>query len=259
MFYIIATMKIEITAPLAEIMGIHAGDGYLRYLGTRKEIDISGSTEERSYYDDYLIPLVNTTFQIDIKGKYFPSRNTYGFVIRDRNVINIFKEIGFPSGNKSKTVKCPKSILTNSDPNIWAAFLRGYFDTDGSITFDKKIYCKDKFKKTRHYYPRIMFSSVSKNLTNDVIILLKKLGFDPKVYMSQPKKATESLKYKLQLVGVNNIEKWVNKIGSKNPSKISRYLIWKKYGFCPPNTNYEQRINILKEKIDINSCYGPIA
>ncbi|MDP2906846.1 MAG: hypothetical protein Q8O03_02800 [Nanoarchaeota archaeon] len=41
----------------AEICGIHAGDGYLRNDGRRRELDISGNVEEQTYYDNHVIPL----------------------------------------------------------------------------------------------------------------------------------------------------------------------------------------------------------
>ena len=66
-------------ALLAELCGIHAGDGYLRNHGRRVELDISGSLEEKVYYDDHVIPLVSKLFGIKIQGREFKSRKTYGF------------------------------------------------------------------------------------------------------------------------------------------------------------------------------------
>lgn len=40
-------MKIELTPELAEICGIHIGDGYMRRRGKRYELDISGGLEEK--------------------------------------------------------------------------------------------------------------------------------------------------------------------------------------------------------------------
>ena len=37
--------EISLTPDLAEVIGIYVGDGYLRYSGRRKELDISGSYE----------------------------------------------------------------------------------------------------------------------------------------------------------------------------------------------------------------------
>ncbi len=137
---------IKITPELAEICGIHAGDGYLRNKDHKGEWDISGNIEEKDYYDKHMIPLFNKTFNLNIKGKFFPSRNTYGFVIRNKKVIKFAHEIlGFPYGNKTLKIKVPKFIF--KDKFLIRSFLRGYFDTDGCISFDKKIRNTDPFKK----------------------------------------------------------------------------------------------------------------
>lgn len=36
-----------------------------------------------------------------------------------------------------------------------------------------------------------------------------------------------------------------------NPVHLTKYDIWKKFGFCPPRTKLQQRIDILEGKIDI--------
>ena len=46
---------------------------------------------------------------------------------------------------------------------------------------------------------------------------------------------------------------WMKLIGTKNLVKLSRYLVWKKFRFCPPHTTLQQREDILNEKLDINS------
>ena len=96
---------------IAEICGIHAGDGYLRNDGKRRELDISGNIEEKEYYDKHIIPLFNKFFNIQSKGRYFPYRNTYGFVIRDIKIIEFMNKLGFPYGAKSLKVKVPSFIL----------------------------------------------------------------------------------------------------------------------------------------------------
>ena len=245
----------QLTKEIAEIAGIHAGDGYLRYLGKRKELDISGNIEEKEYYDNHISKLFQESFNIKINNKFFKSRNTYGFVLRDKKVINLLKKLNFSSGKKTLIVSCPEKILKSKNKQIIIAF----FDTDGSLSFDKKIYNKSKFKKTRHYYPRLLFSSTSKKLAKDFYKLLIKLEFKPKFYIRTSKKEKENIKYIIQLTGDNNLKKWIKEIKIKNPSKLSRYQIWEKFGFCPPKTTYKQRTQILKGRINPDSLYGPIA
>jgi hypothetical protein len=81
----------RINPELAEIAGIHAGDGYLWYNGKRKEFDVSGGYDEIEYYNNYVVPLVNRTFGTDIKAKKFPLRNTYGFRTTNPKIIEKLK------------------------------------------------------------------------------------------------------------------------------------------------------------------------
>lgn len=243
--------KIDLITPeLAEICGIHAGDGYLRNDGHRKELDISGSCEEKEYYDYHVIPLFNKVFNLDIKGRFFPARNTYGFVIRDVAIIEFMHEVlEFPYGSKSLKVKVPDFIISN--PSLMAPFLRGYFDTDGHIGCVKKYgQSYSKFKKMHHCYPRIIFSTVSPCLSEHLRVIFDSLGFKFCFHTYQPLKKTESLKYIYEINGINRVDNVVILVDPKNHTKISRYAVWKKFGFCPTNINYQQRMSILDGKLD---------
>ena len=240
---------------IAEVCGIHVGDGYLRYHSKNKEFDISGSYEEQGYYDYHVVPLFNKIFKLQLKAKKFPHRRTYGFCSCNQKIISTLVKVGFPSGKKSTIISIPKIILNSNDKEVYKAFLRGYFDTDGCFTFDKKIYNSSYFKKRYHYYPRIMFTTCSKMLSIQLQKLFKNLSFKSRCYKYLPKVKTENIKYNLQIVGKESLERWVKLISPKNTMKISRYLVWQKFGFCPPNTNYEQRKNILNMSLSPYSFY----
>ena len=239
---------------LAELCGIHAGDGYLRNDGHRKELDISGSYEEKEYYDDHVIPLFNKVFDIDIKGRFFPSRHTYGFVIRKPQIIEYFHELGFPYGKKSLIVRVPDFIL--KDLSLAKNFLRGHFDTDGCIIFGKRFGSNySEFSRTRHYYPRILITTVSPNLADDLKKVLSDLKINAKCYTSPPRVENEHIRYNLNINGIKEINKWLDLIGIANPVQYSRYLIWKKHGFCPPSTTYTQRLKIIEGSLNPNLLY----
>jgi intein/homing endonuclease len=233
---------------LAEICGIHSGDGYLRGEGKRWELDISGNVEEKNYYDYNVKLLFESFFKIKINCRIFNSRNTYGFVIRDREIIKFVHNLGFPYGNKSTTVKVPNFILNSNNKEIIKSFIRGLFDTDGCISFRKRTQGKySEFKRVHHYYPVIKFSSVSKQLIQNLTILLQKLEYDKiKFYIYKPKKKTENLRYIIVLYGDDKSNKFLKEIKPKNPVKLSRFLLWKKIGFCPANLTYNQRLEMLK-------------
>lgn len=240
---------------IAEICGIHSGDGYLRNDGKRVELDISGSLEEKIYYDTHVIPLFSRFFEIRIKGKYFYSRKTYGFVIRDKSIVERFHQIGFPYRAKGLSLKIPEFVIKSNINRVKASFLRGFLDTDGCITFDRRYSTGyADFKRKFHTYPRLILSTTSENLSKGVQKLLKDLRLKYWVQIYEPYSPKEKIKYIIWVRG-KEFGKWMDIIGSNNPVKYSRYRIWKKYGFCPPNTTYKQRIKIINDKLDPKSLY----
>lgn len=150
----------------------------------------------------------------------------------------------------------PEFIFENHE-NI-CSFLRGYFATDGCLTFTRMRgkYCY--FKKTFHHYPKISFNTVSLNLWLDLQRLLDIIGFTYTINTYKPKKSTENIKYRIDLNGNENLELWMKEIGINHPDKFNRYLIWTKFGFCPINLSSEEKKNILKGHINPYSYYGPV-
>ena len=253
------TNMMEMTPDLAELCGIHAGDGYMRLREKGKgEVDISGSLEEKEYYDDFVIPLFNKVFDLNLCGKKF-SRGTYGLICYDDEVRDILLNSGFPSGKKSKIVRVPKIILESENREICSAFLRGLFDTDGNLYFSRRRSGKYiDFKKKNNYYPVISFVTISSFLASEIVYLLRFVGFEKiNLYEYQPKLSKrgyiEQTRYNVVLYGRKNLSLFFEKIGSKNPIKLSRYLVWKKFGYCPPCTTFQQRQDLLNGRIDINS------
>lgn len=82
--------------------------------------------------------------------------------------------------------------------------------------------------------------------TNKLLNKLKIKNF-VKYHKSKDKNWRDS--YHIVVDGGINVKKWFEIIGSKNPKHITKYQIWKKFGFCPPKTTIIQRKEILKNKI----------
>ncbi len=240
-----------ITPDLAEICGIHAGDGYLRN-GRHVELDLSGNiSEDRNYYDTHVAPLFSKVFGVEPKLRQFPSRGTYGFVIREKEVVKFFHNfLGFPSGAKARVVRVPQIITQSYDSEIYGRFLRGLYDTDGCLNFQRRYGNNVPFKKTHNVYPRIIFSTVSEGLRLDLAKLFDFIGMQCRVQTYLPLKRNWSPVFKFWIYGEKYLERWVKEIGFKNIVQMTRYRIWKKYGHCPPNMSLDERIQILKGTYD---------
>ncbi|HLC92227.1 MAG TPA: hypothetical protein VJH23_00810 [archaeon] len=250
----------DFSPDIAEICGIHAGDGYLRNEGYQRELDISGNIDEKEYYDSHVVPLFERVFGISITAKIFPARQTYGFVIRDRKIVEFMHSLGFPYGEKTYDVSVPEFIMNSRNLDVIYSFIRGVFDTDGCLTFQKRTGSGYKSEvKKKHAYPVIQLGVCSKNLSHGLYSLFRKTGFNCKTGIRKPTTENESVQYVLYLRGYSTLENWMHNIGFKNTSKSSRYEVWTKFGFCPTHLSFKQRSQILNNELDPNSFYpvGP--
>lgn len=62
--------------------------------------------------------------------------------------------------------------------------------------------------------------------------------------------------YLVRIDGNINVKRWFELIGSKNPKHITKFQIWKEFGFCPPYTTLEDRKKILKAELNPNIYYN---
>ena len=251
------TLPKEMTPDLAEICGIHAGDGHLKNQKRKKfQLDINGNVDEKEYYDSHVVPLFERVFGIKIKPRFFPWNRTYGFSIYGRKVCEFIHSLGFPYGEKTYSVKVPKSVLQSKDIGIICGFIRGVFDTDGTVTFRRRIRIRGLSENSkRHTYPRILLDVCSKDLCFGLGDLLNKTGKFKFSISYQKANGVHKKKYKLCLAGDKNLLIWVKNIGFKNNVKNNRILIWNKFGFNPPKLKLKNQIEILEGKKDPNEFY----
>lgn len=235
----------KITPELAEIAGAFAADGCLQkgYLCMWGNI-----TEDREYYDKHLVPLFEGAFNITLRAHEKRSNSVYGFYLCNRQIVKLFNEqFSFPVGKKTYTVSAPNIIKQSSD-EIKAAFIRGYTDCDGSLNFHKR-YGKgySVFNRTFHVYPRIHITSVSQAIINDISYMLDSLNIKHSLEKQCPDgcKKRKAFAHILTVRGTNRLKNWMNIIGFNNPAQFTKYLTWKKYGFCPANTNLKERKEML--------------
>ncbi len=247
----------EMTPDLAEIYGIHAGDGYLQLRDrNRFVLELDCDVDEKAYYDEHVVPLFEKTFKINITPRFFPHRHTYGFFIYNKKICEFIHSLGFPYGEKTYSVKVPKPILQSNNIEVARRFVKGVFDTDGTVSFRRRIRLRGKSENSkRHTYPRLLLDVCSPDLCFGVGQLLERMEEFRFSISYQRASGNHKKKYKLCLAGDRNLLFWTQDIGFKNNVKNNRVLIWERFGFNPPKLKLSDQIDILSGGKDPNTFY----
>jgi|TARA_Y100000310_G_C20690313_1_gene821781 intein/homing endonuclease len=246
----------NLTPKLAEIIGIILGDGHIecgkKYSQTTMYlINIAGSvSEDKAYYTNHINPIFldifNTQFTISSRRNDELVLNLYS-----KAIATFFVNQGIKAGSKVDENFVPENIL-NSRENIKKGFLRGIFDTEGSMTFKKDYFGK-------HSKPLISLKMKSINFILQLKELLIEFDFDPKIYKEEyfDKRSNKvSIRYKIDLVGKKKLKRFLKLIGFRNPRHLIKVEIWKKHGFYPPRLSYQQRKDILDGKLNLEEFYN---
>lgn len=203
------------TPKFAEFYGILLGDGcickFINHNRTHYAIIIDGNSKTDKKYYEYIKKLI--FFIIKRKVNLHFRKNCNGIFIRfeaKNFAIFLNKHFNFPFGKKGK-IKINNKFITS---NLIKSVLRGLFDTDGCLYFTKN-------NSHLRYYPIIEISSHSSNMVSQLKNILTNLGFKVKISF---------YKDSIKLHGKQNVEKWMEEIGSNNPYKFSKFKIWKKEG-----------------------------
>lgn len=240
-------MDMKIDGDLAEIIGIHIGDGCISKNSRYSEYYLGGDLkEEKDYHNRWVSKLFNKKVMIPlynkkIKYKEHPKVGIYGFHIFDEKIVRFFGDLGIHPGSKFN-IGVPIEIRKNR--MLTLRFLRGLFDTDGTIYFEKNRISKYPLNKV----PNIKLGSVSKNLTKQVYKMLINLDMHPRLKKPYKGKRDKNIVYNVLIYRKGDINFFIKKIGFKNPKHYTKWQVFKKLGYCPPKTSLYQRREIISNK-----------
>jgi len=211
---------------LAEFFGILFGDGSILDRGRIHRTGISLNLTEDFIYKDYVVQLMLKLFGIKPRVRERKDEGKFDIEVNSKVISKFLLYLGFPKGKKSNKLIIPNWISENK--KFSQKFLKGLVDTDGSLFFAKRGTYK------LNAYPVIEIKIIDERFIKQLHKIIKSLGFN-----------CNKGKIKVQLNGKENLIKWLKEIGFGNFNLQSRYLVWKKFNYCLPNTNLEQRIKIL--------------
>jgi len=200
----------KMTPKLIEFLGILYGDGWLgKYSYKNKKhwwVGVCGNSVDDKEYLKYVCDL---TLKLFGRKPYYKEKKNVkaGYIIlTSKSLVNYFQDrFGFPIGLKKGRLKIHDNIK-NSNWEMFKNFIRGLFDTDGSIYWDKNI----GYKKP---YPIIEITSIENEILDYISKRLNKNGF------------TSFLgRNRLILKGFNNLELWKKEIKPSNSKHIKRMM-----------------------------------
>ena len=183
----------KLTLELAEFIGLIIGDGHI----DSKKLEFFNNCDEIRMKYASLLKL------FDVKFREFQSRTTKVIQTTSRVLSNVLSEVfEIPLGRKSDKITIPPIIL-KADNRILAAFLRGYFDTDGYVPESKRD---------------LELATASKIMSENLEMALLRFGI---VVFIKPKKVNGVCYYRVLIRGsfVNNFAKH---IGFSQPMKKER-------------------------------------
>lgn len=246
--------RVDLSPDLAELLGAYVGDGTMSDNSKGEVVMSIAAGRDAKGWLDHLADIFDKIFHYHPIPRW--NKNVFKIQIGKNRICKFFKNMGFPVGEKTLTVRTPRIIMNSNNQNIQESFLRGYFDADGTLCFSKSPrpqYCK--FKRTHHYYPRIFLASASESLIWKDIRTLLKSNFRHGIYKAPPRGKGQHTIHKIAIRGEDQVNQWMAKIGSSNPVHYTKYMVWKRFGFCPPRTSLKQRKAILSGRLNPEELY----
>lgn len=228
----------NLTKELAEDIGIHIGDGCLTISGKDHAIVCTGHTiDDNIYLKHFVAPLKYYLYGIEPSRKIYG--NEYNLVVRSKTLARYYSEVlKMPIGSK-ENIEIPNYIVNSQ---FLTDCLRGIIDTDFSLSF--------KNKGKVHNYPVLSAFFKSKKLVMQLEKIFINLEFSVHAEYDVKRFDKRTSKFyiasSIYLNGKNNLSLWLSKIGTNNIKHLSKYLVWKKLGFCPPRTSTVYRIEMLR-------------
>jgi hypothetical protein len=210
----------KLNSEMVELLGIILGDGHLHT--KQNSITIVGSLGDYNYYVNNVIPLFKKLFLSEPKLRRRNDRNSYYLTLTNKNVMNyLTQKMGLKRGKKLNP--CVPKFIFNSK-KFACCFLKGLFDTDGSIKFSKQA-------RNLPYYPRIRISARESEMAKEIGILLKICGFN--YGLSIDNRFGNNL-HTYEISGMKNADRWFKLIKPNNSVHKTKYSVWKSQGYYLP-------------------------
>ena len=199
----------KLTPELAELVGIMFGDGYMKNKHNNSHtIRICGSLSKDKDYFFYLRDLFIRNFDIDPKFSEYPNKNYLELYVYSKKLVDFFHKILLIPFSPKVNLSIPGYI--KKDKRFLKSFLRGLFDTDGCVTYQKS---------GKYYYVLIKLCVKSESFAREIEASLKNLSI--KSFCCE-KVWRDNRGYDIVIRHKNTIS-FFNLIGSNNMRNIRKW------------------------------------
>ncbi len=197
----------ELSPDMCEFIGAIIGDGNIYSTKKHSWVEMTGNPiNDYDYFTRRLVPIVSR--ELNYNPRIFVHSRGLKFRICNKKFVDELKELGMPTGrSKHATVKIPDKI--SADWDLTRCCIRGIVDTDGCVSFDKRVAYVTP-------YPRIALHMRNAGLISQIHDILITKGFNPKCEIE-----TIANTY-LYLNGKEQVELYLKKIGFSNWNHLYR-------------------------------------
>jgi hypothetical protein len=198
---------IKLSSELCELIGAFIGDGFMNKYNSRYILQITGNAIlDIEYYKKTLIPIIkkiSPESNPSLKSK----ENTLRLNIYSKGIYELFNQrFQMKNGKKVYVIMIPREIINSRNSKLINSCLRGIFDTDGCVAFDKR-------KAYKKPYIRIILHIKSLNLIKQVYYILRQQNINATIT-----KDGETI----QINGIIECKKFIHKIGFSNPRHLNK-------------------------------------
>lgn len=199
--------SIIITPELCEFIGTFIGDGFMNKYGSTYLIQITGDYKlDKEYYEKILTPIIKNILP---KSKPYMVKvdNTLRFTVYSKDLYIFFTErLHMKKGKKTYVITIPEEIINSKNYKLINACLRGIFDTDGCVAFDRR-------KAYKKPYIRIILNMKSLNLIKQVYEILQQQNINATITHHGET---------IQLNGIIECKRFIDIIGFSNPRHLNK-------------------------------------
>ncbi len=194
---------------LAEFLGVLFGDGHVGEYQTTITLNL----ETDHAYALFLIESIKNNFHLSSSLRKRARKHAEDICISSVLFSRKMVGSGMVSGNKLKNgLHIPEWIFASH--RYTRAFLRGLFDTDGSVYIERK-----KIKGKTYRYVGIIITSSSEDFREDIVQAFRNLGFAPTCRKTQKS---------VFLRREKDIERYFSFVSTHNPKHRVRYEMFQR-------------------------------